>query len=96
MDFGRTGLAIVREYFGQGLEPVRLEAVNGALAGCAMDSDIGRGVPPVIGLGLDILKILKRSERPEILADVFDHVFHFTLFMGLAFVAGERDDPKGS
>ena len=40
-----------------------------------MDPDVGDGVPPDVGLTLQVAKIGKGSERPEVVADVVDNSF---------------------
>jgi hypothetical protein len=54
-------------------------------------------VPPVVGLGLKILKVMKGSQREEVVADVMDGaLFHLSLFMGTSDMAGKRDNGKRS
>lgn len=54
-------------------------------------------VPPVVGLGLKILKVMKGSQREEVVADIMDGaLFHLPLFMGTPDMAGERDNSKRS
>jgi hypothetical protein len=73
-----------------------LETLDWSLAGGAVDSHIGYTIPPVVGLGLKVPKILERSQRPEVVLNVMDSAFfHFSFFMGAAGVAGPGDNGQG-
>ena len=61
-----------------------------------MDSHIGDGVSPVVGLGLKVEQIRERAQGPEVVPDVVDHAFfHFALFVRASGVAGPGNDGKG-
>jgi hypothetical protein len=54
-------------------------------------------VPPVVGLGLKILKVMKGSQREEVVPDVMDGaLFHLSFLMGTSDMAGKRDYGKGA
>lgn len=62
-----------------------------------MDSHIGDGVSPVVGLGLKVEQIRERAQGPEVVPDVVDDpFFHFALFVRASGVAGPWDDGKGA
>ena len=61
-----------------------------------MDSHIGDGVSPVVGLGLKVEQSGERAQGPEVVPDVVDHAFfHFALFVRASGVAGPGNDGKG-
>ena len=51
VDLCGSRVPAIGEKLGQGSEGLDLEALDGSLAGCAVDSHIGHGVSPVVGLG---------------------------------------------
>ena len=54
-------------------------------------------VPPLIGLPLQILEVVKGPEREKIVPDVMDGaLFHFSFFVGTSDIAGIGDNGKGS
>jgi len=61
-----------------------------------MDSDIGDLVAPLVGLGLEVGKILEDAQRPEVVPDIVDGAFlHLPLFLGLGHIAGDGGDVEG-
>ncbi len=62
-----------------------------------MDAAIGLGVQPVPELLIDIRKIGKGPQGPEVVADVVDApFFDLAFFLGLIRMAGPGHDPEGS
>jgi len=62
-----------------------------------VDSHIGYGVSPVVGLGLEVEEIFEGAQGPEVVADIVDHaLFHFALFVGAMGVAGPGDNREGA
>lgn len=62
-----------------------------------MDSHIGHGVSPEVGLGLKVTQISEGAQGPEVVPDVVDHsFFHFTFFVGASRIAGPGDNGKGA
>ena len=62
-----------------------------------MDSQIGDGVSPVVGLGLEVEEICERAQGPEVVPDVVDGAFFcFPLFVGAFGVAGPGDNREGA
>jgi len=57
-----------------------------------MDSHIADAVPPLIDLPLDVHKISEGTQGPEVLAEVIDAFFDFSLFLGRPDVAGVGND----
>ena len=93
----RSGVPAIGEKLGQGSESLHLEALDGSLAGGAVDSHIGDGISPVVGLSLKVEEIGERAQGPEVVPDIVDHpFFHFTLFMGALGVAGPGDNSEGA
>jgi hypothetical protein len=74
-----------------------LEALDGSLASGAMDSHIGNLVAPLMGLGLQVREVLKRSQGPEVVSDIVDHaLLHFAFFVGAMGIAGPGDNGEGA
>lgn len=62
-----------------------------------MDSQIGDGISPVLGLSLKVREIGEGAQGPEVVPDIVDHpFFHFTLFMRALGVAGPGDNREGA
>jgi hypothetical protein len=60
-----------------------------------VDSDIGHMIPPVVSLGLKILKVMKGPEREKVVPDVMDGaLFHLSFLMRTSDMTGIRDNGK--
>jgi hypothetical protein len=97
VDLCRGRVPAIREKLGQGSEGLGLETLDGSLPCCAMDSHIGDGVSPVVGLGLEVEEVFERAQGPEVVPDVVDDpFFDFALFMGASRITGPGDHGKGA
>ena len=67
-----------------------IKTLYGTLAGGMVNPHVGNSVEPLPGLGLNIEKILKRSQRPEISAHIFYGSLYFSFFVGCAWIASHR------
>lgn len=73
------------------------KAQDGSFAGCTMNAHIGNFIAPPIGLMLQIIEILGRSKRPEVLFNIaYTSSFDLAFFMGSTHMAGLGDDMKGA
>jgi len=96
-DFCKSGVPAIREELGQGSEGLYLEAFDRSLPCCAMDSHIGDGVSPMLGLGLEVEEVFERAQGPEVMPDVVnDPFFHFALFVWASRITGPGDNGKGA
>ena len=94
---GEGGLAAVGEMLWQRPHGIRPEPVDGALAGCRMDSFVRHLVSPLGGLGLEIGEVLEGSQGPEVVPDVVNGaLLDLSLLMGFADIAGSGNDPQGA
>jgi len=74
-----------------------LKALDGFLAGGAVDSHIGYGISPVVGLSLEVEEIWEGAQRPEVVSDIVDDaLFHFAFFVRTIGVAGPGDNSQGA
>ena len=58
---GCGGISAIRQEFRQGRHGFWFKAVTGEIAGGTVHPYVGNGMTPVIGLGLDIIEVTKRS-----------------------------------
>lgn len=97
IDLCRICVPAIGEKLRQGSQGLFLKAFDGSLSCCAMDSHIGDGVSPVVGLGLEVIQIGERSQGPEVVPDVMDNpFFHFPLFVGASRIAGPGNNGEGT
>ncbi len=92
---GRCGIPTVGEQIRKGRQGFRLEPVDGALPRGGVHSEVCDLIAPLCGLGLNIVQVTKRSQGPEVVADVVDGAFlDLSLLVGLPDVAGDRHHVK--
>ena len=84
------GVAIILRNDRQRAEGIGLETIDGALSRFAVQSPVGDLVEPLTRLAVHVVEIEELAQRPEVLTDVTDAAFHFSLFPAARLIAGAR------
>lgn len=95
VNFKAFDLPAIGEMLRQKPQCPGVETCGRPFTGCSMDAHIGSFIPPLVGLVLQIVKVLRLSKGPEILLDVADTApFDLSLFLGLTHMTGLGEDMK--